>query len=135
MTEQRGTAADTGVLPDTEEPAVDKTVIDQLASITDAQGHSVLDELLGAFQSAVPTRLEALQVAVSAGDLKAVAYQAHSLTGSAASFGARGMAEKCKLLRAAADRGDLETSRALVQAVHHEFRRVRSWLVAFGGGT
>jgi HPt (histidine-containing phosphotransfer) domain-containing protein len=135
MREHRGTATDNGASPDTELPPVDETVIEQLASITDAQGHSVLTELLNAFLLAVPARLDALETAVTNGDLASVAHQAHSLTGSAASFGARGMADLCRLLRAAADRGEMGTSRALVTAVLDEFARVRSWLIAFGSRT
>lgn len=119
--------------PDRErlEPAVDEVVIEQLASITDGQGFSVLGELLNAFLSAVPARLDALETAVVAGELVAVSDQAHALTGSAASFGARAMADLCRELRAAAGRGDVGTCRVLVGAVHEEFMRVRLWLVSF----
>ena len=49
-------------------PAVDETVIEQLATITDGQGFSVLGELLNAFLSAVPGRLETLDRATSSGE-------------------------------------------------------------------
>jgi HPt (histidine-containing phosphotransfer) domain-containing protein len=115
----------------TEDAAVDLTVIEQLASITDGQGFSVLGELLNAFLAAVPSRLDALDRAVAAGNLVAVADQAHALTGSSASFGARGMAELCREIRAAALRGDLMETAPLVHALQAEFVRVRSWLVDF----
>ena len=131
MREHRGTATDIGASPETERPPVDETVIEQLASITDGQGLSVLSELLNAFLVAVPARLEALQTAAAGGDLTAVAHQAHSLTGSAASFGARGMADLCRQLRIAAQNGDHVAVNRLVGALHAEFLRVRAWLVAF----
>lgn len=114
-----------------EEGPVDETVIEQLATITDGQGFSVLGELLHAFLTAVPGRLEALDRAAAAGDLAAVSDQAHSLTGSAASFGARGMAAQCRQLRVAAQQDDHEATQQLVVALHAEFLRVRAWLVAF----
>ena len=114
-----------------ERPAVDETIIEQLASITDGQGFSVLGELLNAFLGAVPGRLEALDRAVAAHDVTAVGDQAHSLTGSAASFGARGMADLCRELRAAADKGDVDAARELVGDLRAEFLRVRAWLVSF----
>lgn len=120
----------TGDAAVTERPAVDETVIEQLASITDSQGFSVLGELLNAFLAAVPARLDALDRAVASGELTAVADQAHALTGSAASFGARGMAHLCRELRAAAEHGDLSGARSLVRGLQEEFVRVRSWLVA-----
>ena len=114
-----------------ERAAVDETVIEQLASITDGQGFSVLGELLNAFLGAVPGRLEALDRAVAAEDPAALAGQAHALTGSSASFGARGMADLCRELRIAAEAGDIEESRRIVGALHAEFLRVRAWLVNF----
>lgn len=116
-------------------PAVDETVIEQLASITDAQGFSVLGELLNAFLGAVPGRLEALDRAVADDDLTIVAEQAHALTGSSASFGARGMADLCRELRVVADKGDVEAARRLVRALHDEFLHVRAWLVGFRSRT
>jgi len=116
-------------------PPVDHTVIDQLAGITDAQGDSVLGELLNAFLGAVPGRLDALDLAVAAGDSLAMAGEAHALTGSAASFGARGMADLCRELRAAAEQGDLDAARPLVAALRAEFLGVRSWLVNFRSRT
>jgi HPt (histidine-containing phosphotransfer) domain-containing protein len=119
--------------PPSDLPAVDETVIEQLASITDGQGFSVLGELLNAFLSAVPARLEALDREVAAGNLVSVGQQAHALTGSAASFGARGMADLCRQLRVAADQGDRDGARLLVDALHPEFLKVRAWLVTFRG--
>ena len=113
-------------------PPVDETVIEQLASITDGQGASVLGELLNAFLGAVPGRLEALDLAVARGDSVAAGEQAHALTGSAASFGAVGMAELCRELRTVTARGDLETAGRLVRELQAEFLRVRAWLVDRG---
>jgi len=135
MSQDRSTGTGTGTGSVTERPAVDETVIEQLAGITDAQGFSVLGELLNAFLAAVPVRLEGLDRAVSRNDLKAVADQAHALIGSSASFGARGMADLCRELRHAAEQGDLHASGALVQSLHAEFLRVRAWLVAFRSPT
>jgi HPt (histidine-containing phosphotransfer) domain-containing protein len=114
-------------------PEVDESVIEQLASITDGQGFSVLGELLNAFLTAVPGRLEALDREVVAGNLVSVGHQAHSLTGSAASFGARRMADICRQLRVAADDGDHAHARQLVAALRAEFLKVRAWLVTFQG--
>ena len=119
-----------GDAPATERAPVDVTVIEQLASITDGQGLSVLGELLNAFLDAVPARLDALDRAASTGDLVGVADQAHALTGSAASFGARGMADLCREIRTAAKEGDGKETVALIGSLQGEFARVRSWLIA-----
>ena len=124
--------ASEGVEP---QPPVDEAVIEQLASITDGQGYSVLGELLNAFLSGVPGRLETLDRAAAAGDMAALADQAHALTGSAASFGARGMADLCRELRVAAQDGDHQATKQLVDALHAEFLRVRAWLLSFRGRT
>jgi HPt (histidine-containing phosphotransfer) domain-containing protein len=116
-----------------EEPAVDVAVIEQLATITDAEGFSVLGELLNAFLSAAPSRLETLDRALADGNRAALADQAHALTGSAASFGARGMADLCRRLRAAAQAGDAAACRPLVADLHTEFGRVRASLMGYAG--
>jgi HPt (histidine-containing phosphotransfer) domain-containing protein len=123
--------ATTGVVEVTpaEHAPVDAAVIDQLATITDSDGFSVLSELLQAFLSAAPARLDALDQAVLDRDLAQVADQAHALTGSSASFGARGMATLCRQLRAAAEQDDAEGTRPLLIALHAEFLRVRACLV------
>ena len=126
--ESLGGEDESGVM---ERLAVDETVIEQLASITDGQGFSVLGELLNAFLGAVPGRLEALDRALGDKDYQALADQAHALTGSSASFGARGMADLCRELRVASERGDLDAARRHVQALHAEFLRVRAWRVDF----
>ena len=130
MQEDGAAGTDTDALDD-EGPVVDRAIIEQLASITDSEGFSVLGELLNAFLAAVPVRLATLDRAVADHDLRAVADQAHALTGSAASFGARGMAALCRELRVAATDGDGGTVADLARAVHGEFTEVRAWLVDF----
>jgi len=115
---------------DTGGSVIDAAVIEQLASITDSQGFSVLSELLHAFLAAVPTRLNALDQAMATGDLDVLANQAHALTGSSASFGAVGMATLCRRLRAAAEQNEVERSRALVTLLHAEYVQVRASLVS-----
>jgi hypothetical protein len=117
MQEDGAAGTDTDALDD-EGPVVDRAIIEQLASITDSEGFSVLGELLNAFLAAVPVRLATLD-------------RAHALTGSAASFGARGMAALCRELRVAATDGDGGTVADLARAVHGEFTEVRAWLVDF----
>ena len=129
MTADRGSDGVGTVTDAAEAPAVDEAVIEQLATITDSEGFSVLGELLNAFLSATPGRLDALDQALAGHDLPVVADHAHALTGSAASFGARGMAALCRQLRAAAERGDEEDARALLRGLHDEFLRVRARLV------
>jgi HPt (histidine-containing phosphotransfer) domain-containing protein len=130
MREDRIVGTDASAL-ETEPAVVDQTIIEQLASITDSEGFSVLGELLNAFLAAVPVRLATLDRAIAGHDLGAVADQAHALTGSAASFGARGMAALCRELRVAAREGETATVAELARAVHTEFAEVRAWLVAF----
>ncbi len=130
--DERGPIAVSGTGDPPHGAPMDEAVIEQLASITDGQGFSVLSELLNAFLDAVPARLDALHRAVDKGDLPAVADQAHVLTGSSASFGARRMADLCRDLRSAAQGGDEARTRSLVAGLRSEFGEVRSWLIDFG---
>lgn len=108
---------------------VDPAVIAQLATITDGAGASVLAELVDAFLATAPTRVRGLDAAVASGDRAAVAHSAHALAGSAASFGARAMAARCRQLWATAERGNLEAAKPLLRDLHVELDRVRASLL------
>jgi PAS domain S-box-containing protein len=56
-----------------------------------------------------PCRLQAVKLAVQAGDAEKAALQLHSIKGSAAYFGLQRLIQECARLEAAADAGDLST--------------------------
>ena len=62
-----------------DDPAVDEAVIEQLATITDSEGFSVLGELLNAFLTATPVRLDALDHALASRDLAVVGIRINTI--------------------------------------------------------
>jgi signal transduction histidine kinase/CheY-like chemotaxis protein/HAMP domain-containing protein len=79
-----------------------------------ADGPEGLAPLLDDFVTDAGTRLASAREALGRGDVAACGSQAHSVRGASASVGARGLAELCRLIEAAADSS--ESSRADVCA-------------------
>jgi HPt (histidine-containing phosphotransfer) domain-containing protein len=69
-------------------------------------------------------RLTALEEAVLSDDAPAVERLAHTLKGSSANMGARGMSALCARLEAAGASGDLSQGPRLVERLKEEFARV-----------
>ena len=68
-------------------------------------------------------RVAALRAAEGAGDVDAMARVAHSLKGSAATFGATALADCCRQLQALASSGDVSGAASLVDSVDAGFAR------------
>ncbi len=85
---------------------LDMQVIQRLRSMGLRSGSELAADLVDMFVEQSPPRVEAIRQAAARGDLRAVAESAHSLTGSAAALGAKGLAELCRRLETAADSQD-----------------------------
>ena len=75
---------------------LDAEVVDQLRSLTQAGNPDLLDKLQESFTRDTPVRLAALRSAVGAGDGDAVAFNVHTLKGSAANLGAGHIVATCQ---------------------------------------
>ena len=104
-------------------PVLDPAVIDGLRQLNIPGEPDVLTEVMKMFLQEVPPRIERLRNAFAAGDIQEVHRIAHSLKGSAGNIGARAMFDVCKQLDESVD---LESARALVDALGVEFDRVEA---------
>lgn len=84
-----------------------------LAALRDLDGGDTLRQLVEIFQREAPRRMEQLVVAVAAGDAGGAAAAAHSLTGSAATFGAVRTAEMARAIEQLGKRGVLPSPAAV----------------------
>ena len=80
--------------------ALDPAIVDQLQALARAGNSQLLDRLQASFTRDTPLRVQALRAAVAAGDAEAVAFNAHTLKGSAANLGATEMVETCVQIEA-----------------------------------
>ncbi|HEX4046945.1 MAG TPA: ATP-binding protein, partial [Elusimicrobiota bacterium] len=94
-----------------------------------AEGPESLAALLSNFADDAAARLAAARAASARGDFAACRHEAHALRGAAASIGAIGLAELCRLLESAAEAVDAareaETA-ALIGQAEAELARVRA---------
>ena len=111
-------------------PAVDPDVIEQLRFLEDEDQPNVVAELLALFIEHAPPKLQTIREALESGDLAAVKRAAHSLKGSSANVGARGMQQICERLEHGATADRLSEARALVAQLIEEFSVVEQALKA-----
>jgi len=84
------------VLADTR--AIDPEAIEQLRFLEDEDQPNVVAELVALFVEHTPPKLKQLAEAIETHDLAALRRAAHSLKGSSANVGARGMQHVCEQL-------------------------------------
>lgn len=75
---------------------LDPEVVDQLRALARAGNPDLLNRLQASFARDTPVRLRALRTAVASGDTDAVAFNLHSLKGSAANLGAIEIVATCE---------------------------------------
>lgn len=104
--------------------ACDRTTLDELRS----EGDSLLPELAHIFQAELTKGLDELTRALAARDCPAVARIAHTLKGSAGTFGAKRMHAMAGRIDQAARAGHADQATAMVVEFRSECERVRNFL-------
>jgi CheY-like chemotaxis protein len=103
---------------------LDRQVISGLRTLQDEDETDIVAELAGMFLDDARPRLSALEVAVLDEEAPTVERLAHTLKGSSANMGARGMSTLCARLEDAGASGDLSQGPRLVERLKEEFARV-----------
>jgi len=80
----------------TGDDVLDPEVVEQLRALSLASNSDLLARLGASFARDTPVRLDALRAAVAGGDVEAVAFNAHTIKGSAANLGAVHVVEICR---------------------------------------
>jgi two-component system, sensor histidine kinase and response regulator len=106
------------------EDPLDRKVITGLRGLQGEDETDIVAELAGMFLDDARQRLSALEEAVLGDDAPAVERLAHTLKGSSANMGARGMSDLCMRLEDAGASGDLSQGFRLLTRLKEEFVRV-----------
>jgi HPt (histidine-containing phosphotransfer) domain-containing protein len=114
-------------------PAVDPAALDRLLEMTGGDP-DFLGELIETFIEDGSAQLEALRVAIAAGNVADAVRPAHSLKSNSASMGAERLADLCRALEADARTGQVEDGAARVEAATAEFAEVRAALESLRSG-
>jgi two-component system sensor histidine kinase/response regulator len=104
--------------------ALDRRVISGLRGLQGEDETDIVAELAGMFLNDARPRISALEEAVLGDDAPAVERLAHTLKGSSANMGARGMSALCARLEDAGASGDLSRGFGLLAQLKEEFARV-----------
>jgi HPt (histidine-containing phosphotransfer) domain-containing protein len=111
-------------------PAVDPEVIEQLRFLEDEDQPNVVAELLTLYIEHAPPKLQAIHEALERADFAALKRAAHSLKGSSANVGARGMHQVCERLEHDASPDRLAEARSLYAQLVDEYAVVEQALKA-----
>jgi HPt (histidine-containing phosphotransfer) domain-containing protein len=111
-------------------PAIDPEAIEQLRLLEDDDQPNVVAELVTLYLDHAPPKLAAIRDGIAAGDAGAVKRAAHSLKGSSANVGARGMQQVCEALEQQAGGGNVSGAPALLGQLEQELAVVTAALRA-----
>jgi HPt (histidine-containing phosphotransfer) domain-containing protein len=110
-------------------PAIDPEAIEQLRFLEDEDQPHVVAELIALFIEHTPPKLKQLTEAIETSDVALLKRTAHSLKGSSANVGARGMQEVCGRLEHDPPEA-LGEAPALISLLEEEFVIVQQALKA-----
>ncbi len=113
------------------EPILDNSVIEDLKSLDQGDGASIITELGRMFLDAAPLQIQVIRKAAESGDLRQVRSEAHSLKSSAGNLGALRLSAVCQSLEHEMDArlvakwvGELEAQWTLLkQALEGEMKK------------
>ncbi len=129
----KGSAPEEKTAPDVMESddsyVLDRERVSSFLAISRTQD-GFLEGLVKTFRQDVPSRIDALRAAVSAGDVRDLANAAHAMKSSSGSVGAKRMLAMASSLEADARAGRMDGAEAAIEQIAAEFRRV---LIAFDG--
>ena len=107
-----------------EGPAIDPESIAVLRGLEDDDGGDLLQRITGMFFQDGPEALAGLQLALDAGDARAIVRIAHTVKGSGGYFGAYRFSDLCGAMEVAAKAGNLDPIADLLALAGNELRRV-----------
>jgi two-component system sensor histidine kinase/response regulator len=112
-----------------EGPSVlDPAIVDQLRALAHAGNSELLHKLQAAFARDTPQRLQALRAAIVAGDVDAVAFNVHTLKGSAANLGATEIVTTCQQIESTPGVPDPEALEPLLAELERSAARAQAEL-------
>lgn len=111
-----------------DESSLDEAVIAGLRELENGRGKDRMSGLVSLFLQDAESNLGRLRHGVEQEDEQTIVNTSHTLAGSAATFGARRMAELCAHLKTLVSRGGPEAVRETLVGIETEFARVRTAL-------
>jgi histidine phosphotransfer protein HptB len=120
--------------PATDPPALD---LEALRDLVDLLGgdRDALREIVDAFLDEAPIRVSELRTGFEAGDAELVGRAAHTLKANAATFGARELEARSRMLEENARDGDAAVPKSLIDAVAASWDEAKPALVRLREGS
>lgn len=109
---------------------LDPAIVDQLRMLARSGSTELLDKLATSFARDTPARIAALRTAIASADRDAIAFNAHTLKGSAANLGAIAIVVVCEELESAVDLAPPDRMLQLLRALEQAASDAQAALVA-----
>ena len=103
---------------------IDSKTLASLRELEDGNGEDLVGELIDIFLEQAPQRVDGIKKAIAGDDARSLSFQAHSLKGSAANFGADDLTAICQRFETGGRAGSLGDLRALLPDLEREFQAV-----------
>jgi two-component system, sensor histidine kinase and response regulator len=113
-------------LPDSDEPAIDRSRLDELADLGDEEDPEWLTSILQKFEEDATSRIVKLVVAVEEGKPDLLGQIAHALKGSCGNIGAVPMSAIADELQRLGQSGSVEGATEKISSLENEFNRVKT---------
>lgn len=110
------------------EDVLDQSVLDELLSFADDGDPELLIDLIQMFLDDGPTKVDAVQRGVAAGDFEMAERAAHSLKGSSGNLGAHLVQDVCEKLQIATRNHELDVSQQLAPQLLQSYQEAEAAL-------
>lgn len=107
---------------------LDHAVLEELLAFADDGDPELLVDLIQMFLEDSPSKVEAVNEALTVGDFEKAERAAHSLKGSSGNLGARFVQDVCEQLQLSTRNHELETSRQLAPQLEQHYAAAASEL-------
>jgi CheY-like chemotaxis protein/HPt (histidine-containing phosphotransfer) domain-containing protein len=111
---------------------VDRSVLAQYVTSDNDSSHETLRRVVGMYLMDIPIKLQALNAAMDANDVKSVGYYAHNIQGSFSMLGAMQLAAHCRQLVEECTQNAHARAGSTITRIEREFASVRKVLHDMG---
>lgn len=101
---------------------LDLETIESLQDLPGSSGRTLMDELCEGFQMLVPERIARVHACLGAGEVEAIAFEAHALKGASGTLGLKRLHALCEEIEAAARSGAQAELSPLVDRLEKEYQ-------------
>ncbi len=119
------------VSPDSSEPVVEPSVIEEFMMLEKASGKEILSNSLKKFFENSPKYIEAMELAIGKKDFDSLSFNAHTFKGTSGFMGAMRLSRLCLEMEKKAKSKDIHGISEILVQIKNEYQKVKDYLSRF----